>query len=105
MIAKKIFLMPFVLLVLSGCHRDDPSYEIFKSNNDINIGNSFIPTMNSKTREIYDKDRYIYKFEGPKGCRYGFLTNRDDKPEVLQEWIILSGKEYCKEKRGWVLIQ
>lgn len=46
---------------------------------------------------------YIYISEGPKGCIYGFLTNRDDKSEVVQEWIIISGKEYCKGIIHWSL--
>ena len=48
----------------------------------------------------------IYIFEHIiEGCVYGYLTNRDDKPEVVQEWIILSGKENCKITESFVLIQ
>ena len=47
----------------------------------------------------------IYISEYPKGCIVGYLTNRDDKPEVVQEWIILSGKENCKITESFVLIQ
>ncbi|WP_193215706.1 hypothetical protein [Aliarcobacter butzleri] len=50
-------------------------------------------------------DIYIYISEYPKGCVVGFLTNRDDKPEVVQEWIIISGKEYCKDTETFILIQ
>ena len=54
-------------------------------------------------------DIYIYVYEddpsSPKGCTYGILTNRDDKPEKAVGWIILSGKENCKETYGFVLIQ
>ncbi|MBR8461553.1 hypothetical protein KDE12_01650 [Campylobacter sp. faydin G-105] len=97
---KDIILSTIFLIGLSGCYIGPATYEVFKKNNDISIGNSFIPLMNSKYREIYDENRYIYIARN-KGCVYGFLTNRDDKPEVVQEWIILSGKEHCKERQRW----
>jgi len=51
-------------------------------------------------------DIYIYIFKNsPKGCIYGFLTNRDNNPEKVIGWIIISGKEYCKETKSWVLVQ
>ena len=53
--------------------------------------------------EIYDENRYIYIFRhNPEGCIHGILTNRDDKPEKAGGWIILSGKENCKERQGWI---
>jgi hypothetical protein len=45
----------------------------------------------------------IYISERPKGCIIGYLTNRDNNPEQVIGWIILSGKEYCKEKQAWAL--
>ncbi|MBR8461551.1 hypothetical protein KDE12_01640 [Campylobacter sp. faydin G-105] len=101
---KDIVLSASMLIMLGGCYVGPATYEVFKKNNDANVGDSFIPLMNSKRREIYDENRYIYIFRhSPEGCVYGFLTNRDDKPEVVQEWIILSGKEYCKERQEWIL--
>ncbi|MBR8465356.1 hypothetical protein KDE13_03125 [Campylobacter sp. faydin G-140] len=100
---KDIVLSASILIVLGGCYIGPATYEVFKKNNDISIGKSFIPLMNSKFREIYDENRYIYIVRSnPEGCVYGFLTNRDDKPEVVQEWIILSGKEHCKHRQEWV---
>ncbi len=43
---------------------------------------------------------YIYK-NSHKGCVYGYLTNRDDKPEKVIGWIIISGKEFCKEQKNF----
>lgn len=46
----------------------------------------------------------IYIYIGKKGqCEYGFLTNRDNNPEKVIGWIIISGKEHCKEQQAWSL--
>ncbi|MBR8466554.1 hypothetical protein KDE13_09450 [Campylobacter sp. faydin G-140] len=96
---KDIVLSASMLIMLGGCYVGPATYEVFVKNRNTNIGDSFVPLMNSKFREIYDENRYIYIVRGhPKGCVYGYLTNRDDKPEVVQEWIILSGKEHCKQR-------
>jgi hypothetical protein len=100
----RIKLLSFIsLLSFSGCYIGDPTYEVFESARNIQIGYSSIPIANSEYREIYSEDKYIYKMERPKGCHFGFLTNRDDKPEKVIGWTILSGKEYCKEKQAWAL--
>ncbi|MBR8464735.1 hypothetical protein KDD93_09220 [Campylobacter sp. faydin G-24] len=91
---KDIVLSASMLIVLGGCSFG-PSYEDFAEIMDYNAKIN-TPIKHKYTREIYDENRYIYRFEWPKGCHSGYLTNRDDKPEVVQEWIILSGKEYCK---------
>ena len=94
------------LIMFSGCNYFTPTYEIFAGNMDANMRN-WTPTeyMINNFRQIYDENRYIYISEYPKGCIVGYLTNRDDKPEVVQEWIILSGKENCKITESFVLIQ
>jgi hypothetical protein len=66
-----------------------------------NVGDSFVPITNPKLREVYSEDKYIYKMERPQGCHFGFLTNRDDKPEKVMGWVILSGKEFCKEQQAY----
>ena len=97
-------------MVLSGCNYFTPTYEIFAGNMESRIRN-WTPTeyMINNVRQIYDEHRYIYVYEddpsSPKGCTYGILTNRDDKPEKAIGWIILSGKENCKQTYGFVLIQ
>ena len=97
---KNIILIFIASILLNGCYMGSATYEVFEKNMNLNIGDSFIPKMNYKFREIYSEDKYIYK--GKKGqCEYGYLTNRDDKPEVVQEWIIISGKEYCKEQQAY----
>ncbi|WP_033915507.1 hypothetical protein [Campylobacter sputorum] len=99
-----IIFIVTIIFMLSGCRIGPNTYEIFVENLKPNIGNSFIPEFNAHRREIYDKNRHIYKFKGedPR-CVYGFLTNRDEKPEIVQELIILSGKEYCKDQIRWTL--
>ena len=102
---KKFLILLIVMVGLSGCYIGAASYEVF-----VNNRNFFLVPTNHKVilksgigREIYDKDKYIYKFKGddPR-CIYGYLTNKDDKPEKVIGWIILSGKEYCKERQGWI---
>ncbi|QCD45672.1 hypothetical protein [Campylobacter mucosalis] len=101
-------IVSFLMIVVgfSGCYIGAPSYEVFKENRDFFLTptNSLAiltPYNRANLREVYDENRYIYKFEHPKGCHYGYLTNKDDKPEVIQEWIILSGKEHCKQRQAW----
>ena len=94
-------------MVLSGCNYFTPTYEIFADIMETRT-KDWTPTeyMVSNFRKIYDENRYIYVYEDdPKGCTYGILTNRDDKPEKAVGWIILSGKENCKRTYGFVLIQ
>ena len=95
------------LIMFSGCNYFTPTYEIFAGNMDANMRN-WTPTeyMIKNPREIYDENRYIYIYRhNPEGCIRGILTNRDDKPEKAVGWIILSGKENCKQTYGFVLIQ
>ena len=106
MIAIKPFLAIIASIIFSGCHIGRPSYEAFKEGRDFFLipTNSKIILRLENRREIYDENRYIYKFKGddPR-CIYGYLTNKDDKPEKVIGWIILSGKEYCKERQAWSL--
>ena len=82
------------------------TYEIFEYTMNFNVGWSGIPNANPHLREIYSEDKYIYIFRNnPNGCVYGFLTNRDDKPEKVIGWIIISGKEFCKQQRSYRLVQ
>ena len=104
---KGIAICLVILLWLNGCVYITPSYEVFvKMYANFHTGKSYIPkNFGTHRRKIYDENRYIYISEYPKGCIVGYLTNRDDKPEVVQEWIILSGKENCKITESFVLIQ
>ena len=73
---------------------------MFKDNRNIFL----IPTNQTMVlnfydrREIYDDNRYIYKFKGddPR-CRYGYLTNKDDKPESFRLGYIV-GKRILQRK-------
>jgi thioredoxin-related protein len=100
---KIVNLFLFVMLfIFSGCRMGPTMYEVFERKMNFNVGKSFIPHMNKQYREIYSNDKYIYIFEDGQ-CVYGFLTNRDGKPEKVVDWIILSGKKYCKEQQQWIL--
>ncbi|MCT7620623.1 hypothetical protein ACN9JZ_10975 [Aliarcobacter butzleri] len=101
-----IILLLSSIFTFNACSRITPTYEAFEDFADYHVGKSSIPnSFKIDNREIYSEDKYIYISEYPKGCVIGFLTNRDDKPEVVQEWIIISGKEYCKMTKSWVLVQ
>ncbi|MDR1460786.1 MAG: hypothetical protein LBI78_04005 [Campylobacteraceae bacterium] len=96
-----IMVLAIVLLGLSGCYRTHvktQSYELFEENKNLSIGGSHIPNMNKQRREIYSEDKYIYVFETPPKCIFGYLTNRDEKEEKIIGWVILSGEEFCKQQ-------
>ncbi|WP_148626079.1 hypothetical protein [Aliarcobacter cryaerophilus] len=97
---RNIIFILLTLIVFTGCPYGEPTYETFLKNMELNkriwTPNEY---MINNFREIYSEDRYIYRFERPKGCHFAFLTNRDDKPEKMMEWIIISGKEYCKHQK------
>jgi len=94
------------LVWLGGCVYITPSYEVFAGNMDNRVKYWKPNKYNNNTRQIYDENRYIYIYRhNPEGCIRGILTNRDDKPEKAIGWIILSGKENCKETSSFVLIQ
>jgi hypothetical protein len=104
---RNIILFILVLIGFTACSYTNPTYEIFvKRYANFQVGKSFVP-KNSKidSRKIYSEDKYIYISEYPKGCVVAFLTNRDEKPEVVQEWFIISGKEYCKDTETFILLQ
>ena len=95
------------LVGFGGCNYFTPTYEIFADIMETRT-KDWTPTeyMVINFRKIYDENRYIYIYEDdPKGCTYGILTNRDDKPEKAVGWIILSGKENCKQTSSFVLLQ
>ena len=98
----KIIFLTISLLFMSGCigkhHVGKQTYERFAEFRNLAIGGSHIPNMNQHRREVYSEDKYIYKFETPPKCFFGCLTNKDDKPEKVIDWVILSGKEFCKQQ-------
>ena len=104
---RNVTLCLVILLWLNGCVYITPSYEVFAGNmdNQVKYWESSEYMVNN-IRQVYDENRYIYIFRhNPEGCIRGILTNRDDKPEKAIGWIILSGKENCKQTYGFVLIQ
>jgi hypothetical protein len=96
-----VLIMITLLITLTGC--SVKSYENFKKNNDFAIGSVGFPVWNKHSRKNYDKDHYIYIHTVPKGCIHAFITNRNDKPEKVISWHIISGKEFCKEKIRWAI--
>ena len=93
------------LVWLGGCAFGEATYEIFVEKMEFNMRiwrpNEY---MINNVRQIYDENRYIYILRhNPEGCIRGILTNRDDKPEKAVGWIILSGKENCKQQQAYSL--
>jgi hypothetical protein len=101
---KNIILIIGLLFSLSGCYFKTATYQMFEIKRNhyvLSNNNQLIPQQYSKLRKIYSEDKYIYIFRGDNPeCVYGYLTNRDDKPERVVDWIIISGKEYCEETPG-----
>ncbi|NLO17773.1 MAG: hypothetical protein GX118_06235 [Arcobacter butzleri] len=101
---KNIILIFIASILLNGCYMGSATYEVFERSRNYHIGKDNIPkSFGSDGRNIYSEDKYIYLSERPKGCVIGYLTNRDDKPEKVIGWIIISGKEFCKERQAWAL--
>ncbi len=99
-----IILILMVSFMLNGCYIGPATYEIFEQTVNLNAYHIFNPKTTKLEREIYDKDKYIYitrDYPFAPGCVFGYLTNRDDKPEKVIGWIIISGKEYCKEQQAY----
>jgi hypothetical protein len=101
---RNIILIFIVCSTFSGCYIGASSYEVFERSRNYHIGKDNIPkSFGIDSRNIYSEDKYIYISERPKGCIIGYLTNRDNNPEKVIGWILISGKEYCKEKQAWAL--
>jgi|GEM_PF-2419711 len=82
-----------------------PSYSNFERYRNNELFKNNIPKSYNNHREIYSEDRYIYKINGSydSRCVYAYITNRDDRPEIVIDWIVISPKKYCKEVGNWVL--
>ena len=101
MLRNNSILMITILFIFTGC--SFKSYENFKKNKNFTIGSISQPINHKHLRKIYDKDHYIYIHKALKRCIYGYITNKYDKPEKVISWKIISGKEFCKEKRRWAI--
>jgi hypothetical protein len=94
-----ILLLIIILFGLGGCKVGPTNYEIFEKSMNYEIDSSYYPTYLKKMREIYSEDKYIYVLyvsQIPEECVYGYFTNRDNKPEKVIGWVILSGEKNCK---------
>jgi len=98
---RNIILVFIVCIILSGCYFKTATYNMFQIKRNASLYKDLIPKYHKERKEIYDENRYIYKFNGDDlRCVYGYLTNRDENPEKVIGWIIISGEEYCKETPG-----
>lgn len=63
---RNFILFVITMVGLGGCYIGEPSYEVFKNNRNIFlIPTNHIMVLNfHERREIYDENRYIYKFKG-----------------------------------------
>ena len=106
---RNISLMLILLVGLSGCRTGPATYEVWKKNNDISIGMKLYKAetlyKTEGKKKVYDKNHYIYIIEHPKNCIFGYLVKKNDKQRIRVDRVIISGKEYCKERQATVLIQ
>jgi hypothetical protein len=97
MLLNKIVVSILILFFFNAC--STKSYENFKKNNDFSIGNSAKYIQSSEVMS-YDDKHYIYLYKNiPKGCTYGLITKKDDLNQIIINWKIISGKEFCIEER------
>jgi hypothetical protein len=94
--------LPVVLFMFSGCRMGPNTYEVFKKNRDLSIGDKLYHGMNDR-KKIYDEEYDIYPAEYPKGCIWGYLVKRNDEKKTIVGWKIISGEEYCKQQQGYIL--
>jgi hypothetical protein len=96
-------MLPIIIVFgFGGCRMGPATYEIFERNMHLGFdSNSFVLHWSKDHREVYSEDKYIYLIEGPKGCICGYFTNRDENPEKVIGWVVLSGEEYCKEQETY----
>ena len=100
----KINNILLVSIIFSGCtmKMGPKTYDIFKKNRDFDIGFSvenkkYIIKYNYK--KIYDQNNYIYIVKYSKKCIFGYITNKNDKKQIILNWTIISEKKYCKTKK------
>ncbi|NOX16606.1 MAG: hypothetical protein GXP61_11415 [Epsilonproteobacteria bacterium] len=96
----EIFLILSILLGFSGCMGPN-TYAIFKEHRDFEIGFSIKNKkyiLNTKEKTIYDKNHYLYIVKHPKHCIWGYIVRKKYKKQIIVDWVIISGKKYCKEE-------
>ena len=103
--SSKLLLTILLATLFNGCYRGPATYEVWKSNKDIGIRKSLFRGYTDKDKKIYNKNYYIYILEDPKNCISGYLVKKNDNKKIIQDWVIISGKEYCKERQATTLIQ
>lgn len=47
---------------------------------------------------MYEKNYYLYIVEYPKNCIFGYITDKNDTKQIIKNWILISGKKFCKEQ-------
>lgn len=106
---KNILLISIILVILNGCYVGPATYEVWKGNTDLGIGMKLYKEeklyIEEGKKKIYDKNHYIYIIEHPKNCIYGYLVEKNDKKRIRVGWVIISGKEFCKERQAITLVQ
>ncbi len=107
--SSKLLLTILLATLFNGCYRGPATYEVWKSNNDISLGMKLYKEetlyVTEGKKKVYDKNHYIYIIEYPKNCIFGYLVKKNDKKRIRIDWVIISGKEYCKERQATTLIQ
>lgn len=100
---KYIFSSILIIAICTGCQMGPHTYKIFETNNNFNIKKPQLKINDEYwTKEFYSKDTYIHKpiiNDIHKKCNYGFLTKKDDSEQKAFDWVIISGKEYCKRQQ------
>jgi hypothetical protein len=105
---SKIILHIAVLFGVSGCATGPATYEVFKENMDNNLNSHISLEKKYWDNKSYNDKYYIYfpKLNRVnKNCVYGYLVKKDDPKKIIVNWVIISGKQYCKERQATTFIQ
>jgi hypothetical protein len=89
------------------------SYTIFNKLNNSFIKNKISFKSYNKywikyyTKKELNPENYIYiknndQRKVPKECVYDFITKKNNPKQIIINWKIISGKEYCKEQQQWI---
>jgi len=103
---RNVLLILIILITFNGCYIGASTYKVWERNRNMNIGDSLLNRgYTEKHKKNYNKNHYIYISEHPKNCVYGYIVKKNDKKKIVVGWSIISGIEFCKQRKVTTLIQ
>ena len=92
---------------MTGCRMGPNTYEVFEDNKNslvklqpsMDVFSGYDRTDFNETMYIYIRNTHERAID--TRCQYGFRTKKNDPDQRPLDWIIISGKEYCKQQQLW----